>query len=82
MQEETDQPRQYVDADAQRDHFFGVHEDKKLDGRTHTLKEGVEFLILATPISLHCKNFLIKEMLNMLLKIAKFLKHIRFFFNR
>jgi hypothetical protein len=47
-------------------------------GDAYTLKERVKFLILASPISLHSKNFLIKEALNMLLEIMEFLKHIRF----
>jgi hypothetical protein len=29
-------------------------------GNTHTLEKGVKFLILASPIGLHCKDFLIK----------------------
>jgi hypothetical protein len=49
-------------------------------GDTNFLEEGIEFLILASPVSLHSKNFLIKETLNMMLKIMKFLKHIRFLF--
>jgi hypothetical protein len=43
------------------------------------LKERIEFLILSSPVRLHSNNFLIKKTLNMMLKIMKFLKDIRFF---
>jgi hypothetical protein len=45
---------------------------------THLVKKGVEFLILAFPIGLHCKILFVKESLNMMLKVTKFLKHITF----
>lgn len=38
-------------------------------------KEGIKILILATPISLHSKNFSIKLTLNKGLEFPKFLKH-------
>jgi hypothetical protein len=49
---------------------------------THSLKKVVKVLVLVSPIRLHSKNFLVKETLNMLLNITKFLKHIRFFFQK
>jgi hypothetical protein len=78
MQGEINRPQQYVGVYAQQDHSADAHEDKTQDGRYQLLKERIEFLVLASPVSLHSKNFLIKETLNMMLKITKFLKHIRF----
>jgi hypothetical protein len=49
-------------------------------GDAYTLKERVKFFILTSPISLHSKNFLIKESFYMLLEITEFLKDIRFRF--
>jgi hypothetical protein len=56
-------------------------------GNTHMLGKEVQFLILASPISLYCKDFLIKKSFNMMLfnmtlKVTEFLKHISFFFKR
>jgi hypothetical protein len=42
-------------------------------GNTHTLEKGVKLLILASPVSLHCKDFLIKESLNKIPKNMRFL---------
>jgi hypothetical protein len=41
-------------------------------------KEGVEFLILASPISLNSYDFPIKSPFNELLEFMKFLKYLRF----
>jgi hypothetical protein len=49
-------------------------------GDAHTLEKGFKFLVLTSPVSLHCKIFLIKESLNMMLKVTEFLKHIIFLF--
>jgi hypothetical protein len=49
-------------------------------GNTHLLKNGVKFLVLASPIGFHGKNFLVKKSLDMILKVTKFPKHIRFLF--
>jgi hypothetical protein len=46
----------------------------------YSLKKGVKFLILSSPIGLYGNNFLVKETLNMMLKITKLLKHIKFLF--
>jgi hypothetical protein len=48
----------------------------------YSLEEGIKLLILSSPIRLHSNNFLIKETFNMMLKIMKFLKHIRFLFQK
>jgi hypothetical protein len=48
----------------------------------NALEKGIEFLILTPPICLHCNNFLVKETLNKMLKIMKFLKDIRFIFQQ
>jgi hypothetical protein len=44
-------------------------------------KEGVEFLILASPISLNNYDFPIKSPFNELLEFMKFLKYLRFITN-
>jgi hypothetical protein len=44
------------------------------------LEKRIESLVLTPPICLHSNNFLAKESLYMMLKITKFLKHIRFLF--
>jgi hypothetical protein len=52
--------------------------DKMSD--TILLEKGVELLILISPVSLHGNNLLIKETFNMVMKIKKLLKHVRFNF--
>jgi hypothetical protein len=42
------------------------------------LLEGVELLVLTTPVGLDSENFLIKQTFNKILKFLEFLKHIRF----
>jgi hypothetical protein len=42
------------------------------------LEEGVELLVLTTPVGLDSENFLIKQTFNKILKFLEFLKHIRF----
>jgi hypothetical protein len=59
MQGEINQSQQYVYVYAQQGHSADSHEYKTQDG--NSLKERVESLILASPISLHSKNFLIKR---------------------
>jgi hypothetical protein len=46
----------------------------------YTLKEGCKFLILPSPVGLNNKNFLVEETFHELLKLMKFIKHIRFIF--
>jgi hypothetical protein len=41
-------------------------------------KERIELLILASPISLHCKNFSIEHPFYKNLKFLEFFKHLRF----
>ena len=45
-------------------------------------KEGVQPLVLPTPIGLHGNDLAIKETFNMSLKRTKFLKDIRFIFEQ
>jgi hypothetical protein len=47
---------------------------------TYTLKEGCKFLVLPSSVGLNSKNFLIEETFHELLKLMKFMKHIRFIF--
>jgi hypothetical protein len=42
------------------------------------LEEGVELLILTTPVGLDRKNFLAKQAFNKVLKFSEFLKHLIF----
>jgi hypothetical protein len=42
------------------------------------LEKGVELLILTTPVSLDGYDFLIKQAFNKILKLSKFLKHLKF----
>jgi hypothetical protein len=42
------------------------------------LEEGVELLVLTTPVGLGSENFLVKQTFNKILKFLKFLKHLRF----
>jgi hypothetical protein len=46
------------------------------------LEEGIEFLILTTPIRLYSKNFFVKEMFNKSLKFSEFLKNLIFMFKQ
>jgi hypothetical protein len=46
------------------------------------LEEGIEFLILTTPIRLYNKNFLVKETFNESLKFTELLKNLRFLFKQ
>lgn len=47
-------------------------------GYTNLVKEGVEFFILTTPVSLNSYNFAIKESLNQILKFMELIKNFRF----
>jgi hypothetical protein len=49
---------------------------------TELLKESIEVPVFTSPIRLNMDNFLIKEVLNMILKLHKDIKHIRFAFNK
>jgi hypothetical protein len=42
------------------------------------LEEGIEFLILISPVRLNNKNFLVKETLNKSLEFMKFLEYLKF----
>ena len=48
----------------------------------HTSKEGIEFLILPSPVTLDCKNFSVKVTFNKLLKFLKNSKNFRFVFKK
>jgi hypothetical protein len=79
MQGEIDLLQRCVYIYVQGDHFADEHEGKTQDEICQLSKKGIEFLILCSPVRLHGNNFLIKESLDMMLKITKFLKNIRFF---
>jgi hypothetical protein len=42
------------------------------------LEEGIEFMILTTPVRLYSKNFLVKDTFNKSLEFTNFLKNLRF----
>jgi hypothetical protein len=46
------------------------------------LEEGIEFLILTSPVRLNSKNFLVKKTFDQSLKFTKFLKKLRFVFKQ
>jgi hypothetical protein len=46
----------------------------------NTLKEGVQFLILTTPIGLHGDDLFVKKAFNMVLEVMETLKNIRLLF--
>jgi hypothetical protein len=46
----------------------------------YALEKGTEFLIFSSPVRLKGKDFLVKETFNMVLKIMKSSKNIRFLF--
>jgi hypothetical protein len=50
----------YFYACTQQGHSADAHEDKRQDGKYPHAGKGVMFLILTSPIGLHCKDFLIK----------------------
>jgi hypothetical protein len=45
---------------------------------TNAIKEVAQLMIFTTPIGLHGQQLVIKEALNMCLKISEFFKDIRF----
>jgi hypothetical protein len=49
---------------------------------TELLKESIEVPVFTSPVRLNMDNFLIKEALNMILKLQKDIKHIRFAFKK
>jgi hypothetical protein len=49
-------------------------------GDAYTLKEGCKFLVLPSLDGLNGKDFLVEETFQELLKLMKFMKHIRFTF--
>jgi len=49
-------------------------------GNAHFCEKGVEFLVLASPIRLHGKNFTAKLPFNGRLEFMEFLKNFRFVF--
>jgi hypothetical protein len=51
-------------------------------GDANTLEEGCKLLVLLSPVCLNCKDLLIKQTFNKLLEFMKFMKHIRFTFEK
>jgi hypothetical protein len=45
---------------------------------TNFVKRRIQPFVFTTPISLDCKDFLVKQMFNKILELSEFLKHLRF----
>jgi hypothetical protein len=45
---------------------------------TNFIKRRIQPFVFTTPISLDCKDFLVKQMFNKILELSEFLKHLRF----